>query len=175
MNYYYMGIREDGTFGIAYVPKGTPLLPLPKTGRVESWKAIVLTLREGSFSDYLANDRAFALCSRKLCGILDRTKSEHDEVQWLPALVRKDGGEEKEYFILHLPQAHDVLDKEKTVFGPYDTIIKPVISRKLAEGHHVFTFIGAGGHTFFVSDRVRRAVQAAKCVGVSFERAAAAD
>jgi hypothetical protein len=173
MNYYYMGIRQDRTDGIAYVPKGTPLFPLPETGWVECWAPIVLMLRDGDFSDYLANDRAFALCSRKLHDILDRTKSESDEIQWLPAVVRKEGGEEREYFILHLPQAHDILDKERTVFGPYDTIIKPVISRKLAEGHHVFTFVGTRGYRFFVSDRVRRAIQAAKSMGMSFERAAA--
>jgi hypothetical protein len=174
VNYYYMGVKEDRTYGIAYVPKETPLFLLPDTEWVESWKAIVLTLREGNFSDYLANNGGFRLCSRKLHDILDRTKSESDEIQWLPAIVRKEGGGEREYFIMHLPQQYDVLDKEKSVFDAYG-VIKPVISRKLAEGHHVFTFVGAGSYTFFVSDRVRRAIRAARCVGVSFERAAAAD
>jgi hypothetical protein len=179
MNYYYMGIREDRIYGIAYVPKGTLLSILPSSGKVETWETLILTLKKGDFPDYLANDRGLNLYSRKLRDILDRMKSDQDELQWLPVIVRTENGEEREYFVLHFPHPCDVIDKEKSVFGPslgkYYNLIKPVISRKLATNHQVFTIWGREGIAVIVSDSVKKSIQTTKCAGVVFEKAAATD
>ena len=175
MNYYDMFVKEDKRYGVAYVPEGTPLFLLPRTGGwVEDWQEMVLTLRKGDFSDYLANDMAFPLCSRKLRDIMEGCKGEQDVFQWLPVTVRSKGGEEREYFVLHFPQEYDVLDKERSIYDAHG-IIKPVISQGLAVGHHIFTFIGAEGVGYYVSEKVRRKVLREKCIGVTFERTAVAD
>ena len=179
MDYYCLDVKGR-TYGVAYVPEDTPFSPLPRTGRVEDWETMVLMLKEGDYSDYLANDRPFDLCSPKLRDVLDNTKSEYDELQWLRAIVRKESGEEREYYILHLPQGYDVLDKEKTVYLSavdklHNNPIKPVISRKLAEKHHVFKFEGASSIRLSVSERVKKAIQDAKCEGIRFEREPVSD
>lgn len=175
MNYYYLSVKETKIYGIAYVSKGTDLFPLPEAGLVDVWDTMLLTLKDGPFSDYIANDRCFNLCSRKLRDVIDKSKSGYDELQWLPAKVRSEEGEQREYFIMHLPRQYDVLDRERTVYGPQNTIIKPVISRRLAEKHDVFTFIGGSSVRLFISERVKKNIQTAKCKGVVFERAAATD
>ena len=169
MNYYGLFGKESKMMGIAYVPEGTPLFLLPDTGWIDNWQPMVMELREGGFVDYLANNRAWKLFSPKLKDILENSKGDRDAIQWLPVIVRSEDGEERDYFIMHIYEEHDVLDKDKTIYGNSNFIIKPVISQRLAAKHHIFAFIRAGGIRYCFSERVRKKVLAGKCTGVTFE------
>ena len=164
----------ESKYGVAYAPEGPPLFVLPETGPAKGWKTMVLTLKDGVFSDFLTNNLGCPLCSEKLKNIIDKTSSAHDEIQWLPTIVADEKGkEEKKYFILHFPTEYDILDRKKSIIVEDDFVVKPVISKKLAANHAVFTFLGEGQGRFFISERVKEAIEKEGCLGIVFEKAAA--
>jgi hypothetical protein len=179
MKYYSLyGVDKHKIYGVAYSPDGTDSLIIPTSGhRVENWQTLDFTIKKdefseiGEFSDYQPNDLACHLYSLKLKEVLEKSKSEYDELQWLPATVTNLKGEKRKYAILHFPVGYDVLDKEQTLYhedrryGP----IRPVISHKLAVTHNIFTYPDTAV-IFFISEMVRKNITAFKCEGITFER-----
>jgi len=161
---------------LTYAPPETDLFILLDSGTpVSEWEGLHFTMKGGTFSDYLANNHAARLCSAKMRKILDHMKSEIDELQWLPVIVENENGEQRQYFILHFPITYDVLNEKESIFGAYNSIIKPVISQSKAHGHNIFTFHGAAQLSFRISEPVKVEIQKEKCTGMEFERVVISD
>ena len=167
--YYRLLAAEDYNFGVAYDAAGSTLFLLPDEGRAEGWMPKVLGLREGGYADYLASELGCRLCSERLKGILEEGASELDVLQWLEVEVTK-GEEKRRYYILHFPMPPDVLDGSRTLYAAADVVVKAVLSKDRAEGHRVFGFPKAGMLRTIVSKEVKRAIEAAKCTGLSFSK-----
>ncbi len=168
-SYYEVLYKDDQAFGVAYAPENTDLFLVPNSGQaVKSWETIRLTLREGIYTDYPANDLGGRLCSEKLKTIIEENRSKNDVLQWLKAIVADAKGEERDYYILHFPVEHDVLDKKKTIFADGDFVVKAVISLEAAKNHEVFTHPTGGRITLIVSGRVKERIESEACIGMVF-------
>jgi hypothetical protein len=169
-NYFYIHYSEENDeFGVGYAPKDMEFdfLDTPKT--VHSWKPITLFLKEGEFSDYLANDLGWRLCSEKLMHVIERCRGESDAIVWLPLYVEDAYGNKKPYFVLHLPDKLDILDKEKTIFVTGEVIVKGVLDSSKVEGRCVFSFPG-DMLRLIVAQEVKEIIEQAGCTGIEFSK-----
>lgn len=168
MIYYKMLFDENDRYGVAYIKDGPELFILPDDGLVIEWHPIRFELRDGIRSDFLANDIGCRLCSEDLKHILQKHSSPNDSLQWLPVCVC-DGGVDYRYWILHLPNQPDVLQKDATIFaGKY--VVKAVLAESLVNGHHVFAYPQAGELAIFVSSEVKNAVEASRLTGMEYSK-----
>ena len=169
--FYAILFRESDRFGVAYGPEDPPMEYLPEKGIVKAWRPFVLRVKNGDYSDYLANDMGFRLCSEKLKSTLQENASPLDAIQWLDVLVTKQR-ETRDYFILHFPSPADALDRNKTIFSGdnRDFVVKPVLSRSAAERHRVFTGLGCGQIRLFVAEGVKSVIKAQRCTGIEFSK-----
>lgn len=165
--YYKMLFAGADGFGAAYAPdRSDDAFFLPYSGVVGEWSTIKLNLSRGSFPDYLGSDLGCRLCSESLMRILQTMASDSDDLQWLDVLVRADN-ESRHYFILHFPNPPDVINKTLSILAD-DFVVKPVLSRQATSGHRVFGFPGGGNLPLFVSQRVKEAIESARCTNIEF-------
>jgi hypothetical protein len=137
-------------------------------GPVTDWKAVRFELGPGELADYLANSFAWRLCSTKLRDLLDKSRAAIDGIQWLPTTVTLPDGTELPFWVLHLPNAADVIDKSKSVIaGP--VLVKAHLDRRLVDGHRLFGFPNDSVRVI-VADDIRRRIMAAACTGMTFSR-----
>jgi hypothetical protein len=167
-NYYKVLFQEEESLGIGHTVESRDLFFLPDTGTVDGWQPLVLELREGDYPDYLACNLGCRLCSERLKDILQSRASPSDVLEWLEVVVRKQG-QERRYFILHFPQAPDVLDKKKTIFAG-DFVVKAVLSKDAVAGHQVFAYPKCGCLPLFISEEVSRAIDEEQCTGMEFSK-----
>jgi len=167
--YYKVLFDEEGVFGVAHTIEKGDLFTLPYCGVVENWKPLALELREGEFADYLASNLGCRLCSERLRNILQTHASSTDELQWLSVEVCR-GMEKRAYAILHFPAPPDILNKNKSILAG-DFVAKPVLSKSSLGTHQVFSYPNAGELKLFVSEPVKRAIEAAGCSGLELSRA----
>jgi hypothetical protein len=73
------------------------------------------------------------------------------------------------YWILHFPEAPNVINRERSKFSGADRMIKAVLDAQLVAGHRVFSF-PHDSVSLVISDSVRRAIGAAGCGGMEFSR-----
>jgi len=141
---------------------------LRAAGPVRDWKAVRFELGPGELPDYLANSFAWRLCSTKLRDLLDRSRAPIDEIQWLPTTVTLPDGGELPFWVLHFPDAAEVINKSKSVMsGP--VLVKAHLDRRLVDGHQLFGFPNESVRVI-VADDIRRGIVAAACTGMSFSR-----
>ena len=137
-------------------------------GPVTDWKAVRFELGPGELADYVANSFAWRLCSTKLRDLLDRSRAAIDEIQWLPTTVTLPDGAELPFWVLHFPDAADVIDKSKSVMsGP--VLVKAHLDRRLIDGHRLFGFPNESVGVI-VADDIRRGIVAAGCTGMTFSK-----
>lgn len=176
----YGGVEggDDG-YGVAYLPIGQAvggcfhaprIFHLPYIGVVTEWKTLTLELRDGGYPDYLASNIGSRMCSTRLKDILQSLAAPIDELHWLPIEVTL-GTESRPYWILHFPNPPDVLNKERTIFAGC-CVVKPVLAKEVVGNHQVFSYPRAGQLKLFVSEQVKRAIEAAGCTGGHFSRSA---
>jgi len=164
---YYEIFHAGRRYGVAYAPKGVPVLYLPLRGEIENWEPVSLELRDGEYPDYLASNITTRLCSEHMRVLLDHHASEYDFLQWLEFHVSHKK-EVRTYYYLHFPSPPDVLDQEHSISAE-GIVTLPVLARDKAERHNVFTFIGCEDIALVVSQQVRRAMTEAGLTGISIE------
>lgn len=165
--YYFLQLHDHPDAAVARAgndPERDRRLIEP--GRVIDWSTLVLRAAAVTLSDYLANDAGVRLCSPLLRDIIDEKRGEKDHVQWLDALVINGAGGRHDYFVLHLETVPDVLDLDRSIKASDQFIVKPVVSRLRAEGHHVFGF--AGATTRLIVSRELKTAIGRSCTGVDF-------
>jgi hypothetical protein len=166
---YKVFFNSADDLGVAYSDNADELIFLPDTGSVESWNEIELTLSDGGFADYLANDIGGRLCSDRLNDILAAHASAKDKIQWLKVHVNSEE-EHRTYHLLHFPDPPDVINKQESILADH-FVVKPVLSKQAVSGHSVFSYVNAGSLPLFVTDSVRDAILKSSCTGIEFSRA----
>ncbi len=167
-DYFYLHFADDPRFAVAHAPDDPALdKRLSAPGVVGDWNVLRFELEPGEIADYLPNSFAYRLCSEKLRVVLDRTRAPFDFVQWLPAVVSRDGTE-RQYSILHFPEVPAVVDIARTIMaGP--VIVKAHLDRKLVDGHRLFGFPEETLRLVVAQD-VKRQIEAAACSGIVFSK-----
>lgn len=141
-----------------------------RTGVIDDWVEQRYRLVGGGFSDYQAEVRGLRLCSEKLKEILERERGDSDELQWLPAHVIGPDEEIRRYWVLHFPKSsEDLLDIDRSTYGPFDEVMRGVIDPVKAAGRHVLPSPDSSFVSFLVSVKVRGSIMAAGCQGVELE------
>lgn len=164
MKYFKVLFHEFEDLGTGRA-RSSELEFLPDGGQVGNWTPPELDLVDGMFPDYLANDLGYRLCSQKMREVLSASKTDRDELQWLPASVFC-GGEARSYWALHFTTPADVLSSKTVRHG--DMVVKPVFSRAKLNGHAVLTYPGSEGVGWLVDERARAALELAGCTGFEF-------
>jgi hypothetical protein len=159
--------RGDDYLGVAVAPSEFTNDSLPAVGRVDRWERPVLCLRQGTFTDFLSCNLIWHLCSSKMREIIEKAAGAALNVQWLPVEIRSDSGERREYFILHMLEIPDVVDKGRSTFVGNGVLIKPHINLRRAEGLKLFK-LSRTNVGLVVSEDIKDAVQSAGCTGVDF-------
>lgn len=168
--YYRISKPGCGDWGVAYALDYDDILFLPYSGLVENWTPLHFELRDGGYADYLSSDICQRFCSERFRSLLDLHATEHDEIQWLETVIRK-GSAERPYYILHFPNPPKVLDKRHTIFSVGDAVVKPILSKKKAVKHAIFSFPKDEGVCLFISEEVKSAIEAAGITGIEISRA----
>jgi hypothetical protein len=165
-DYFYLHFANDPQHAVALAPDDPDLdKRLAGHGVVTDWSVLRFQLEPGEISDYLGNSFAYRLCSEKLMAILETARARIDSVQWLPAVVTRDGVDHR-YSILHFPEVPEVLDLSRTLMaGP--VIVKAHLDRKLVDGHRLFGFPEETVR-LVVADDVKRQIEAGSCSGIVF-------
>ena len=153
--------RDYEPYGVAYFPEGTPVIDIiPSSfGWVEKWPGYELLLKDGAYTDALANNRAARIFSAPLQEFLTARASPEDVLQWLPVTVRH-GSEVRPYYVLNFPVDFKVLNRAETkwiVTGTREYPRVPVIRQELFGKREIFA-LGNVGYSFFVSKEIRRAL-----------------
>lgn len=172
MDFFQMLYAEDEEYepyGVAYGPEDADLFVLPSSGtKVSDWQPLELSLREGGFADYLANDLGVRLCSGRLHASIEDVRPKSDSVQWLDVTVA-DSHEIRQYHVLHFPVNYPVVNESRSIMaGPM--VVKPVFCASAIADRHIFTLPNAPGGRLFVSRRLKNAILAANCTGLSFAK-----
>ena len=112
--YYYLERIDDPAFGVGYTSESYSFDLLSEGEYYSDWDTVPFYLRDGGFADYQTNDLDWPLCSAKLKAIIETSASPLDRIQWLSAKVISIDRTEREYFILHLPERVDAIDRQKS-------------------------------------------------------------
>lgn len=140
---------------------------LAEPGLVEDWEPLELVLREGSPTDYLANNLGVRLCSKRMRTAIEAASAGADQFQWLDAQVMDESGNVHTYYVLHFPTLPDVLDPDRTIKSRGWFVVMPVIAGSRVGAHRAFSFPG-GSSRMIVANDVRQAIEQAGCTGVDF-------
>lgn len=168
--YYFLERIDDPAFGVGYTSEDYSFDVISEGNYYDDWDIVSFHLREGGFADYQTNDLDWPLCSTKLKTIIEGIATPFDHIQWLPASVINGNGEEREYYILHLPVRVDALDRRKSTFATDDLVITPYFDIRAITGHEVFSFPG-GEFSVIVSEKVRNTIVISGCRGIDFTKA----
>jgi hypothetical protein len=167
MKFYSLYPEENDEHGVAYAPEGLTFKVLYRKGVIAEWHPIAFTLRDGAFTDYQWNSLGWHMCSEKLKRILAECAGADDAIQWLPVSVRAAAGEERPYYVLHLPKPSDVLSKTRTIMSGVDVVVKPVLDASRIGDRRIFTYSDEGVMVY-VDASTRKRVRAANITGLDF-------
>jgi hypothetical protein len=168
MNYFLMSYSDDAFFGYAKTPKEFDRTILLETGFIADWKNPEFFLTKGELADYLNCDISWPLFSAALRSIVEAFARNQEEIQWLEVGVNN-GDKITPYFVPHLIVKPDILDSQKSFFGPGNLLIKPVFDKKKIGSRDIFTH-RKRRFTLYVSDMLRKKVEQSKISGCHFEK-----
>lgn len=127
-------------------------------GHVNVWEPSRLQIARPRFADMQPEIRGLRLCSARFRQVLETCRAPADDLQWLEATVTAAGGETREYAVLHFPTTPDLLDRERSTFGPAG-VIRQVLRLDLLESRRVIPPPEHPAQDFIVHDDVRRALE----------------
>jgi hypothetical protein len=157
--------REDERDGVAYAPEGLSWQRLYGCGFVHDWEVPTFLLQDGDWTDYLADNLGWHLCSLPLRGAIEKCLNGGEAAQWLPAKVCTED-QTRDYFVLHLYRASDVLCHSRCIMSGA-MVVKPVLDDSLIEDLALFTY-DLKSSWVYVADQIRKAVLAEGLTGVKF-------
>jgi len=169
--YYAVLHKPKKEWGVAYVLGDYPISMLPNEGEVSKWDTPAFEAREGELTDYMANNRALRMCSKKLRDIVNLMTSERDCIQWLKVSVVFESSP-VDYFVMHFTKVHDVIDKTHSIMVGDDFVVKPVLSALAVNDHLIATFRGAETSALLVRSDLKQLMQKEHCTGIQFSRRA---
>lgn len=104
---------------------------------VERGKVFVYELKGGKYCPYLMGPWTVNLVDENLKTLLDEYV-EKEYVEFFPVIVHSKEYGDRQYYIVHFTKIYDVIDKEHTVYGPGDSIIKVCLDYNKVKNLHVF-------------------------------------
>ncbi|MCU0450761.1 MAG: hypothetical protein MUC97_13120 [Bernardetiaceae bacterium] len=145
-------------------------------------------LVDGQFADYIVNSGNYNLCSQKLRDVVEAGSGPDDVVEWYPVTVNG-LGQSRTYYVLHLPVIRPVLDERHSKFRYLDQekirqilgvaqlpgivrvrqVIQYSFNADALKGCHVFGREDSSLE-WFVSGKLKRAIEAAGCTGLEFDQ-----
>jgi len=172
MKYYTVWLKDSRKLGCAEVKNTENWSILEDKGYIENWEPLLFEISEGEYTDYQCNDLGTRLCSTKLKDIIQSNRSENDIIQWLEASVILNS-EKREYYILYLPEQFDVLNMDKSIFDDeedekFRTLVKPVLSEKLAAKHNFFHY-NRNQIGLTISETIKKIFKKEKISGMKIE------
>lgn len=90
-----------------------------------------------------------------------------DQIQWLPGTVHHPDGTDHQYWVVHFPVHHDLLDRDRSTFGPSGLPIHYVFSQAKLAGHAI-TAQPRRAATTIVSTTVADALHEMGATGAAF-------
>lgn len=198
-NYFLLsGKSDNGPIASAFAPKRTKLaqdliseleginsLPFELTltkllvGKDRLIESDDLTDLKGIWRDYQLNSLAWPLFSVKLRAVIESNLTGKEAIDWISAKVNGNG-EQKTYFIPRFTQILDVLDMQRTTFVQgTNHVIRPVFSLLKVSEYNVFHMPDSNDYWkitsgLYVSEQLKKAMQAAKLTGLDFEKTSVA-
>lgn len=149
---------------------------LRRPGRVTGWREVEFVLHEGRAADCMITVEGVDLYSQRLRQAIEDALSPVDDVQWLPALVREtpDAAPVRRWLVQPLT-GDELLDTGATRHAPAEMaqagltpVIKGVYSAQAVGDRQILKY--PYGYPPVVTARVRDAIEAAGCTGISFSR-----
>ena len=104
---------------------------------VDLCKEFVYELKGGEYCPYLMGPWAVNLVDEDLKTLLEEY-AEKEYVEFLPVMIHSEQYGDRQYYIVHFTKIYDVIDKEHTVYGPGDSIIKLCVDYNKVKNLHVF-------------------------------------
>ncbi|MDD7304474.1 MAG: hypothetical protein PUG76_08155, partial [Prevotellaceae bacterium] len=97
----------------------------------------VYELQDGKYCPFDMGPHWVRLVDEELKELLE-TYAEKEYTEFIPVMVRSKEYGDRQYYILHFKKIYDVIDKENTVFGYADSIIKLRVDYAKVKNLHVF-------------------------------------
>ena len=169
---------DDDPGGVAYAPGSFELWLEPHSTLLTTWNVPTFQLRDGSFTDYLANNKGLPMCSEHMREIIETHRGQADLLEWLPVEVHDVqpgpagvGGEEQQsrhYAIPHLLEELDVVDTTRSIMASTGFVVKPHLILAKIGAHQIFRYRGGGDMTICMSNKLRLALLEWGCTGCHF-------
>jgi len=141
-------------------------------GRNGLIKSNDLSSLEEIWLDYQPNSFAWPFFSEKLKSVIEENLTGNEGIDWITAKINGNG-EQRIYYIPRFEKGLDVFDLEKCVYNKVTySVIIPCFSSEKVKLYSVFIrpddykITGA----LYISGALKKAIQKAKCTGVSFEK-----
>jgi hypothetical protein len=131
------------------------------------WTPITVEVTDGPILDYMYC-LGIHIFTPRLKELFESVLGPEDSIEWLPMATRSEDGIVQPSWAMRLTGFPDVIHRELSTFAPDGGVVVPVIDRSKVNGLNVFSDT-IYDPTFWVSDKLRRAVRAAKFTGIKFE------
>jgi len=189
MNYYLFSGKHTPKVASAFAPEDTkPIYELiPELDNLNElpfeYELVKLTAGKNGLNksndlsnleviwlDYQPDNKIGSLFSKKLKTIIGEHLTGNEGIDWLTAKINGNG-EQRIYYIPRFEKNLDVFDMEKCLCDNFGVII-PCFSSEKIKAYNIFfrpdDYKIAGA--LYISEALKKAIQKAKCTGVSFEK-----
>lgn len=168
--YYKAIFNEDDKVGILTIPKGWKPFPIEKASApVENIDKLILTLKNGKYTDLMICSGAAYVVSPRLKELFERYVADSTLIEYYPVKVVSEQYGDRIYYLLHFTRWCDVRNEQMTTLMPrskypsrmvldYEKVCNLSIFN--SDSYHL---------SILVSDEVRRAMKREKMhVGIEF-------
>jgi hypothetical protein len=165
---YFVVFADDRLPSWPQLPPGVDRLIGQEINKGISWTPITIDVTDGPILDYMYC-LGIHVFTPRLRELFDSLTGPEDGIEWLPMATRSEDGVVEPSWAMRLTRFHpEVIHRGRSTFAPDGGVIVRVIDRDKAKGLNVFAD-SIYVPVFWVSDKVRRAVRAAKFTGIKFE------
>lgn len=131
----------DDEYGVMYAPSDWPY-PIALDGEeVKNWESLRLELKDGIYCPFHKCVGCANVIDEDMKTLMEQYVDDETMVEFLPVKAHSEKYGEKQYYILHFLEIHDVIDTEHTVYSnnnDKNSIIKPTFSCENVGNLHLF-------------------------------------
>jgi len=165
LKFYTVTWPQNGEGGVASTNADWSLPSFSGEELLLSWTTPTFSM-EGRFVDFQPNNGGVKLFSQRMRQTVDQHKAANDRLEWLPLRIAR-GRETQTYFILHLLDELDVIDRKRSILiRTTGDVIKAHLRAELVGDHQIFTYSNKTGLIILFTERIYEAMKS--CSGCSF-------
>ena len=124
--------------------------------------------------DYMYNEFAFFMMSKKLMTFFKKRITENDKIDWIPVTIKK-SDESRTYYIIKFYGLPDVLDYQNSSYNPItQTLLVPCIALEKAKRFSVFPLRMANGFfptLLYTTEEFKKEMKKEQFSNLVFEKA----